>query len=304
MEVLEYIKRDMTYSCYADGVGTCINTNIHKHEDKIKFETPYIEEICSKYPDVHFARLIVYGLDKYRYELESVRKELQKQYYVTPLTLMPDAGNEMYPSYKVAVHIIGFCIASWERIGREPNPDVVDEKLKSAEKESRIYGDYGQLVEMIAVRDALVEAGRPVGNIISDTDIDKSHMYFLDVNTEYDESIRLSDDIGEFASSIAEKFGMIYDIETRTIFHYSKDIRVLDEFNVNIPEDIWKVRDIISRYINVNPVSYLEMEILENDIYDKEDCLQGDVLYISLGTSDADKKYRGIDLFRMDFLCY
>jgi hypothetical protein len=129
-------------------------------------------------------------------------------------------------------------------------------------------------------------------------------MYFLDVNIEYDESIRPSDDIDEFAASVAEKFGMIYDREIRTIFHYSEDIRILDEFNINIPEDIWRVRDIISRYTNVNPVSYIEMEILENDIYDEEDCLKGEVLYVSLGTSDADKKYRGIDLFRMDFLCY
>lgn len=163
---------------------------------------------------------------------------------------------------------------------------------------TRVFANTGELIELLMARNNAIANGIHCGNIISNSEEDFEHTYFMDVNLSLSSTKDVLDDCHnavEAARWLAEQYGLEYVPEKHMLMQYSDDISV---FECKVPKLIWDVKKKMTSFASVSGVNYITMD---SDDYEP---LPGDVLYFSFRTSGVDMKYRCVDVFDMNFFMF
>ena len=293
MSIYDYAYRDVWDSNFTYGNGSILSANFTNSID-----TSIISEICAKFSGLYHDAMSVFTEESNEEELSRAREELQKHYIVSPIVWMPNYKNNFITDFRKANHLIGFCVAAWERINHKPDESIVERIMTDIiEYEStRVFANTGELVELLTVRNKAIENGIYCGSIISNSEEDFEHTYFMDVNLSSTKDV-LDDchNADDAARRLTDQYGLEYVPEKHMLMQYSDDISV---FECKVPKLMWDVKKKMSRFASVSGVNYITMD---SDDYEP---LSGDILYFSFGTSNVDMKYRCVDVFDMNFFMF
>lgn len=291
MSIYDYAYRDVWDSNFSDSLvwHACAKFDWDEHVgDAIAFT----EKICSKYPNVFCDLFFVRASEENDAELQEVHLELQKHFICSPIMWIPRYNIEDdYETQQKMRRTSGFIVAVWEHIDKEPDEHNVQKFLASIEsKQSRIYGDSGDLVDMIAARNVAMSMGYFCGPIISNTDVDSSYTYFMDVYTE-PKHPDFAD--CQTADEVARRLSELYEfeyVEDKHMLMWFKEGYYMSAFEP-FPEVLTKARDVLLQFTTVSPICFIEMNSNEEC-----DVLDGYAMYIAFGCTEEDNKYKSIDI--------
>ena len=143
---------------------------------------------------------------------------------------------------------------------------------------------------MIAARNTAVSDGYFCGPITSNTDVDSSHTYFMDVYTKvkYPDfaDCQTADDA---ARKLSELYGFEY-VEDKHMLLWFKEGYYMSAFEP-LPEALTKARDVLLQFTTVSPICFIEMS---ND--EESDVMDGYAMYIAFGCTEEDNKYKSVDI--------